>query len=242
MNLFQRLLFRRLCNEQPADGGAGGGGAPSDAAGATATDQSQGNAEQQPGAQAEGQSQDPAEQKTDDGAEQPKKDEEKPDEKKDETKKPEGAPEKYELTAGEGVELDAAAVKEFEPIARELNLSNEQAQKLVDVYASKILPLVNQQQLAAWQKQGEEWQEAIKADKEIGGDKLTSSISAAQRAIDQFGTPELKEYLEASGLGNNPALVRFCVQVGKAMSEDKMVSGGHVSGGNDLISAFYPEK
>ncbi|WP_105668961.1 peptidase [Cronobacter dublinensis] len=219
MNLFQRLLFRRLCNEQPADGGAGGGGAPSDASGATATDQSQGNADQQPGAQAQ--------QKTDDGAEQPKKDEEKPGEKKDENKKPEGAPEKYELTAGEGVELDAAAVKEFEPIARELNLSNEQAQKLVDVYASKILPLVNQQQLAAWQKQGEEWQAAIKADKEIGGDKLTSSISAAQRAIDQFGTPELKEYLEASGLGNNPALVRFCVQVGKAMSEDNMVTGGN---------------
>ncbi|EJJ0660961.1 peptidase [Cronobacter sakazakii] len=227
MNLFQRLLFRRLCNEQPADGGAGGGGAPSEASGAPASEQPQGNADQQPGAQAEGQSQDLAEQKTDDGAQQPKTDEEKPGEKKDETKKPEGAPEKYELTAGEGVELDAAALKEFEPIARELNLSNEQAQKLVDVYASKILPLVNQQQLEAWQKQGEEWQQAIKADKEIGGDKLTSSISAAQRAIDQFGTPELKEYLEASGLGNNPALVRFCVQVGKAMSEDNMVTGGN---------------
>lgn len=27
MNLFQRLLLRRLCNEVPVDGGEGGGGA-----------------------------------------------------------------------------------------------------------------------------------------------------------------------------------------------------------------------
>jgi hypothetical protein len=27
----------------------------------------------------------------------------------------------------------------------------------------------------------------VKADKEIGGDKLTANLSAAQRALDQFG-------------------------------------------------------
>ncbi|MCV5473515.1 peptidase, partial [Escherichia coli] len=62
-----------------------------------------------------------------------KKEGDQPAEKK-EGDKPEGAPEKYEFQAAEGVELDADALKDFEPVARELNLTNEQAQKLVDAY------------------------------------------------------------------------------------------------------------
>lgn len=226
MNLFERLLYRRLCNEQPADGGA----APAASAPAvTATEQSQGDASQQPGAQAEGQSQDNAEQKPDPTNEQPKKDEEKPGEKKDgkeENKKPEGAPETYEFKAAEGVELDTEALKDFEPVARELNLTNEQAQKLVDAYP-KILAGVQQRQVEAWQKTTEQWAADVKADKEIGGDKLTANLSAAQCALDLFGSPALKEYLEGTGLGNHPELVKTFIKIGKAMSEDGMVDGSN---------------
>lgn len=140
--------------------------------------------------------------------------------------KPEGAPEKYEFQAAEGVELDTEALKEFEPVARELNLTNEQAQKLVDAYP-KILAGVQQRQAEAWQKTTEQWAADVKADKEIGGDKLISNLSAAQRALDQFGTPELKEYLNTTGLGNHPDLVKTFVKIGKAMSEDGMVTGGN---------------
>lgn len=150
----------------------------------------------------------------------------KPDgQKKQEEQKPEGAPEKYEFKAGEGVELDQEALKDFEPLARELNLNNEQAQKLVDMYGTKLLPMVQKQQAEAWQKQTEGWAEAVKADKEIGGANLTSSISTAQRALETFGTPVLKEYLNTTGLGNHPELIKVFVKVGKAMSEDGMVTG-----------------
>ncbi|MEI6907818.1 peptidase, partial [Klebsiella pneumoniae] len=40
-----------------------------------------------------------------------------------------------------------------------------------------------------------------------------------------FGTPELKEYLNGTGLGNHPELVKAFIKVGKAMSEDGMVTG-----------------
>lgn len=146
--------------------------------------------------------------------------------KKKDGDKPEGAPEKYEFQAAEGVELDTEALKEFEPVARELNLTNEQAQKLVDAYP-KILAGVQQRQAEAWQKTTEQWAADVKADKEIGGDKLISNLSAAQRALDQFGTPELKEYLNTTGLGNHPDLVKTFVKIGKAMSEDGMVTGGN---------------
>ena len=220
MNLFDRLLHRRLCNEQPADGGAAP--APSDPAA--------------PAADAPAPAADPAKPEGDKpqpGTEGDKPQDDKPadgdkpaDKPEDEEQKQEGAPEKYEFTAGEGVELDSEALKDFEPVARDLNLTNEQAQKLVDAYP-KILAGVQQRQAEAWQKQTEGWAETVKADKEIGGDKLTANLSAAQRALDQFGTPELKEYLEGTGLGNHPELVKAFIKISKAMSEDGMVDGSN---------------
>lgn len=235
MNLFERLLHRRLCNEQPADGGAAPApsepSAPAADAQAPAADPAKPEGDKpQPGTEGDK----PQEDKPADGD----KPTDKPDDKE---QKQDGAPEKYEFTAGEGVELDTEALKDFEPVARELNLTNEQAQKLVDAYP-KILAGVQQRQAEAWQKQTEGWAETVKADKEIGGDKLTANLSAAQRALEQFGDPELKEYLDSTGLGNHPALVKAFIKVGKAMSEDKVVTGGHESGGSDLISAFYPKK
>lgn len=221
MNLFERLLHRRLCNEQPADGGAAPASsepaAPAADAPAPAADPAKPEGDKpQPGAEGEKpQGDKPA------NGEKPA---DKPDDKE---QKQEGAPEKYEFKGGEGVELDTEALKEFEPIARELNLTNEQAQKMVDLYGTKIMPMVQKQQAEAWQKQTEGWAEAVKADKEIGGDKLTANLSAAQRALDQFGTQDLKEYLNATGLGNHPDLVKTFVKIGKAMSEDGMVDGSN---------------
>lgn len=235
MNLFERLLHRRLCNEQPADGGAAPApsepSAPAADAPAPAADPAKPEGDKpQPGTDGDN----PQENKPADG--------DKPAVKHDDKEqKAEGAPEKYEFKAGEGVELDTEALKDFEPVARELNLTNEQAQKLVDAYP-KILAGVQQRQAEAWQSQTEQWAADVKADKEIGGDKLTANLSAAQRALEQFGDPELKEYLDSTGLGNHPALVKAFIKVGKAMSEDKVVTGGHESGGSDLISAFYPKK
>ncbi|MCU2426564.1 peptidase [Enterobacter hormaechei subsp. hoffmannii] len=219
MNLFDRLLHRRLCNEQPADGGAAPApsepAAPAAEAPAPAGDPAKPEGDKpQPGTEGDK----PQEEKPADG--------DKPADKPEEEQKQEGAPEKYEFTAGEGVELDTEALKDFEPVARDLNLTNEQAQKLVDAYP-KILAGVQQRQAEAWQKQTEGWAETVKADKEIGGDKLTANLSAAQRALDQFGTPELKEYLNATGLGNHPDLVKTFVKIGKAMSEDGMVDGSN---------------
>ncbi|HHA2019600.1 TPA: peptidase [Enterobacter kobei] len=235
MNLFDRLLHRRLCNEQPADGGTAPApsepSAPAADAPAPAADPAKPEGDK-PQTGTEGDK--PQEDKPADGD----KPADKPDDKE---QKQDGAPEKYEFKAGEGVELDTEALKDFEPVARELNLTNEQAQKLVDAYP-KILAGVQQRQAEAWQKQTEGWAETVKADKEIGGDKLTANLSAAQRALEQFGDPELKEYLDSTGLGNHPALVKAFIKVGKAMSEDKVVTGGHESGGSDLISAFYPKK
>ena len=227
MTLFERSLHRRLCNEQPADGGAAPAASEPSAPGTGASPQGDQSAQQDgenPSVDGEGQQEKTENQ---DGEQQ----------KTEKEQKQEGAPEKYEFQAGEGVELDAEALKDFEPVARELNLTNEQAQKLVDAYP-KILAGVQQRQADAWQAQTEEWAATVKADKEIGGDKLTANLGVAQRALDTFGTPALKEYLNGTGLGNHPELVKAFVKVGKAMSEDGVVTGKE-SGQRSAAEVLY---
>ncbi|AYO66755.1 peptidase [Klebsiella pneumoniae] len=225
MNLFERLLHRRLCNEQPADGGTAP--APSEPPAPAADPEKPEGDKPQHGAEGDK----PQDDKPADGD----KPADKPDDKE---QKPEGAPEKYEFKPAEGQELDTAALEQFEPIARELNLTNEQAQKMVDLYGTKIMPMVQKQQAEAWQAQTEEWAATVKADKEIGGDKLTANLGVAQRALDTFGTPALKEYLNGTGLGNHPELVKAFVKVGKAMSEDGVVTGKE-SGQRSAAEVLY---
>lgn len=226
MNLFERLMYRRLCSEASPEGGDGGAPAAADT---PAGDAPQAGSADQPAGEDM-----PADDKPADSPDEDKADKESGD-KTDKKDKP-AAPEKYEFSAPEGQELDANALAVFEPIAKELGLSQEQAQKLVDIF-----PQIQQQQAEAWSKQVSDWGEQVKADKEIGGDKFNASVGAAQRALDQFGNTELREYLNASGLGNHPALVRFCAKVGKAMAEDTFVVPGQ-GGQRSAADILYGKK
>lgn len=132
---------------------------------------------------------------------------------------------KYDLKMPDGVELDAELAEALGPEFKDLGLTNAQAQKLVDKYIGI------QQARAA--KQSEEfgnlvtgWAETAKKDPEIGGDKWDASVLAARRAVDQLGTPALKEYLNASGGGNHPELIRFMAKAGAMIQEDNPASGG----------------
>lgn len=221
MNLWQRLMMRRLCEEQHTEGGDNGGAA-------TGADGTQTGAD----TSAAGNKDSSAGNEQNKGADQQAK-----DQKTDADKPAVAAPEKYEFKAGEGHELDAEAVKQFEPIAKELNLSNDQAQKLVDVYSSKIMPQLVKQQAEQWQQQIEQWAEQVKADKALGSEE---SIGSAQKAMDKFGTPELKTYLNDTGLGNHPELVRIFANIGKAMSEDGLVTGNSGGGQSAAAVLFGP--
>lgn len=131
------------------------------------------------------------------------------------------APESYELKVPEGVELDKAAADEFTAIAKELKLSQADAQRIADV-ATKM----QQKQAETHVEMVKGWAESCKTDKEFGGDNLQQNMSVARKAIDTFGSPELKALLNKSGLGNHPEVVRFAFKAGKAISEDTFVQSG----------------
>lgn len=222
MNLFERLMYRRLCNEQPGDGGA----APA------ASEPSPTPAPTEPAQQPTA---DPEPKPAEDGKPEPTGDKPEPEAKAE-------VPEKYEFTAPEGTELDSKAVELFEPVARELGLSNDQAQKLAGLWP-QLQEQMQQRQAESWGQQVEKWAADTKADKEIGGEKLTVSVGHAQKALDTFASKEFREFLDTTGMGNHPEMVRAFAKVGKLMSEDSFVTGqSSGSPKNELVEAFYPKK
>ena len=141
---------------------------------------------------------------------------------KTEGDKPQGAPEKYEFKPIEGVNLDPSVVGKFSEVAKELNLPQEAAQKVLD----QVAPAIAAQQQAAIEAASNQWVAEVKADKEFGGEKLEANLAVAKKARDAFSTPELRTLLQETRLGNNPEVIRFFYKVGLAMSEDKFVPGG----------------
>ena len=144
-------------------------------------------------------------------------------------------PEAYEFTAPDGVELDSVATEEFSAIAKELKLDQSNAQKVADV-AIKMA----QRQAEAHVKLVESWVEQVKADKELGGDRLQENLAVAKKPLDQFGTPELRDVLNSSGLGSHPAVVRFFHAIGKSLSEDRFVAGAPKSTDTDPARRLFP--
>lgn len=177
-----------------------------------------------------------ADKKKDDEARQKKADSAK-DEKKT------GAPEKYgDFKMPEGFSISTEDAAGFTGLAREMNLSQDQAQKLVDYEIARV-----QKEASAWAKSSTDvrakWVEEIKADKELGGDNLKPNSELAMRTLKKFGSERLLKEVFDSGWGDHPELFRFCVNIGKAVGEDKLIEGSPTSGKDkDPASVMYPNQ
>lgn len=137
-----------------------------------------------------------------------------------------GAPEAYTFKVpealGEGHAFDSKVMASFEEAARELDLSNDAAQSLVD----RVLPVMTEQAQAQHKATIASWIEQVTTDPEIGGDQLESNLAIARMAIDKLGDQPLRDLLTGpSGIGNHPAVVRFMHKVGRLFSEDRTGQG-----------------
>jgi hypothetical protein len=150
-------------------------------------------------------------------------------------------PEKYDFKFEDGVQVDGEAVGEFEGIAKELGLKQDQAQKVADLGA-KMAQKWQAQQVEQIQKVQSEWANQARTDKEFGGDTLGQNLSVAKQALDTFATPELKQLLNESGLGNHPEVIRVFYRVGKSVSEDRFVSGSKASSAADPAKRLFPNQ
>lgn len=146
-------------------------------------------------------------------------------------------PDKYDLKLPEGVQLDDKGIAAYSDTARELNLTQEAAQMLLD----KMGPVIAGRHAETLNQAKTQWLESTKTDKEFGGDKLQENLGIAKKALDTFGTPELRTLLNESGLGNHPEIIRAFYRAGKAISEDGFVTGGRNNGASgDPAKTLFP--
>jgi hypothetical protein len=147
-----------------------------------------------------------------------------------------GAPEAYtDFKFPEGVEVNQPMLEDFKSTAKKHNLTQEAAQELIDLQAKHMQGVSEKLQkdfneiIATWRKE---------AVQELGPD-YKKEVVYAGRAIDKFGTPELRQLLNQTGVGNHKELVRFFVKVGKTISEDEFVDGKQKTGQKSDAQLFY---
>ena len=108
-------------------------------------------------------------------------------------------------------------------VFKKAKLSQEQADILLNAYHGDVANLGQQfdnELQAAIVNQRNTWANQVKADNELGGQNFANTKLNIGRVMQQFGTPELKNFLNESGLGYNPDFVRFMNKVGTLIGND----------------------
>lgn len=149
------------------------------------------------------------------------------DEKKAEAKP--GVPEKYEFKLPEGMELQEESAKQIDGMFREMGLTQEHGQKLVDFYVEKLNEAVEApSKFYAEMRKG--WVNELKADKDIGG-KLPEVKVGIGRMLNSLGDKSLvksfNEAMDLTGAGDHPAFVKLFNKLAERLTE-----GGHIRPGN----------
>jgi hypothetical protein len=148
-------------------------------------------------------------------------------------------PEKYDLQIPEESAFDAPFVERFAATAKESQLTQDQAKAVFNSMNKEFvqrLDAVQKDQLkggSEYDKRLATWQQQIESDKEIGGANFQNNLALAKRTAATFFEPDVVEWLEQTGFGSHPGVVKAMYKIGKAMGEDKLV---HASG------ATEPEK
>lgn len=140
--------------------------------------------------------------------------------------KPEKA-EQYDLKKPEkfsdNLQYNEALVPQAKDLFHKANLSSAQAEVLWAGYHEMIGSAADQQ-FGLDKKVVDQGISALK--QEWGGDeKYAAKVETAVMAVKEFGGDELVNFLESTGLGNHPALIKTFANIGQGLREDSFEGG-----------------
>lgn len=152
---------------------------------------------------------------------------------------PAGAPEAYsDWKMPEGYEIDTEAKTEADTIFKELNLTQDQGQKLIDMYA-KYSKASAEESAKVYNEYRDSQRAAVKADPEIGG-KLDQVKTTVARAINELGDPALakqfRQDMDYTGAGDTLSFIKVFYKLAQAVTE-----GQHVTGGGPSVAGQRPD-
>jgi len=132
-------------------------------------------------------------------------------------------PEKYEIKAPEGVELDMPAVESFLELAKAEGFTNDTAQKIVDfgIARQKALAEASDKMLADQvAKQEVEGLNELRKDPELGGANYEQTLEYARKGFLKFASPEEIAFIDATRLGNRVPMLKLFRKVYLAFREE----------------------
>ena len=132
------------------------------------------------------------------------------------------APEKYEITIPEdlakaGMQADTGMIEAVSPILKELNLSNEQANKLAGAYAAYAAQAQKAQhdQVAATL---EGWKQEV-----LAWPRAQETLAVTRQAVLKYGGEHAANaFFSDPYLGSNPVVLRVLANMAARLGEDRM--------------------
>ena len=168
------------------------------------------------------------------------------------------------ITMPEGYTMNDEQLSDVTTFAKDLGLDQAGAQKAVDKHL-EMMGKVRDRGMQAQETMHSEWATETRNDKEFGGSNLSENIAGARKAMNSFSEPavndgkpvlhqegpmkgqqmtEMEVFMNDSGWGNHPAVIRVFHRISKAMSEDSFVSGSLAPPSTKKTQAevMYPSK
>lgn len=147
-----------------------------------------------------------------------------------------------DLTLPEGLTAEDPALAQFVTEMNEAKVPKEASQKLLDQHY-KAMKDAQEAGAKLYADMNKKWADEVRADPEIGGEKLPATLASIAKVVDRFGGDQLRAALDLTGAGNHPAVVKAFAQIGAALNESgNAVQGGPVTQTKPTMgaAALYP--
>ena len=135
------------------------------------------------------------------------------------------APDKYsmpDVQMPEGLKMDEAKIAERKSLYHKAGLSDKQAKALIEA----DLTFVKSSYEADKQSTESAKLSAESSLKQEWGDKFQANIELARSVVAKFGDEQFTRYIEESGLGNDPRLIKMLAKAGQGLMEDRATGKG----------------
>jgi hypothetical protein len=125
---------------------------------------------------------------------------------------------KYELKTPEGKEVNKTFVEKYKEIAHKSGLLPKQAQAIMEHYIAFEENAMKEHA----ETQKKTLQEAQAGLKREWGEAFDKNVKLAEMAVQESGIEGLGEYLDKTGLNNDPQIAKLLAKMGSMFGEDKL--------------------
>lgn len=134
---------------------------------------------------------------------------------------------KYEpFTLPEGVTLNAPDLERFTEVLGKHRAPQELGQDAINLHLEELRKhedRIRKDQVNVFERMRTAGADAIRSDPELGGNRLQTTVTAANNVLKRFGTPEFAKKLRNSGMDNDIDMMRFVTGIANFMKEGKPV-------------------